>query len=186
MNDFLKEKFDDLIKNESIAPELYDLYKVKRGLRNNNGTGVLVGLTKVAEVSGYYVENDVKLPKNGNLYYRELDIKEVAKLNGDDFGYENACFLLLFGHYPSKEESKEFRKLLANEYDLPEGTQSGTTFTIKGKGIKNVSSSAVGNLNFTVIVDIPKKLNNEQREIIKKLAEVSGESFESGRKRRFF
>ncbi len=72
------------------------------------------------------------------------------------------------------------------DYDLPEGTQSGTTFTIKGKGIKNVSGRGVGDLNFTVIVDIPKKLNNEQREIIKKLADVSGESFESGRKRRFF
>lgn len=73
------------------------------------------------------------------------------------------------------------------EYDLPEGTQSGTTFTIKGKGIKNVSDNRrVGDLNFTVVVDIPKRLNNEQREIIKKLAEVSGESFESGKKRRFF
>ncbi len=137
MNDFLKEKFDDLIKNESIAPELYDLYKVKRGLRNNNGTGVLVGLTKVAEVSGYYVENDVKLPKNGNLYYRELDIKEVAKLNGDDFGYENACFLLLFGHYPSKEESKEFRKLLANEYDLPEGFLENIILKNPSKSLMN-------------------------------------------------
>ena len=72
------------------------------------------------------------------------------------------------------------------DYDLPEGTQSGTTFTIKGKGIKNISGRGVGDLNFTVIVDIPKRLNNEQREIIKKLAEVSGESFEAGRKRRFF
>lgn len=119
MNDFLKEKYNELLQNESIAPELYDLYRVKRGLRNNNGTGVLVGLTKVAEVSGYYVENDVKLPKHGNLYYRGLDIKEVAELNGDDFGYENTCFLLLFGHYPDKAESKKFRELLVDEYDLP-------------------------------------------------------------------
>jgi len=72
------------------------------------------------------------------------------------------------------------------DYDLPEGTQSGTTFTIKGKGIKNISGRGIGDLTFTVIVDIPKKLNNEQREIIKRLAEVSGENFESGRKRRFF
>lgn len=72
------------------------------------------------------------------------------------------------------------------EYDLPEGTQSGTTFSIKGKGIKNISGRSTGDLNFTVIVDIPKKLNNEQREIIKKLAEISGENFEVGKKRRFF
>lgn len=72
------------------------------------------------------------------------------------------------------------------DYDLPEGTQSGTVFTIRGKGVKNLNGRSVGDLNFVVIVDIPKRLTNEQREAIKKLAEVSGESFESGKKRRFF
>ena len=72
------------------------------------------------------------------------------------------------------------------DYDLPEGTQSGTVFSIKGKGIKNLNSRAVGDLNFTVIVDIPRRLSNEQREVIKRLAEVSGETFETGKKRRFF
>lgn len=72
------------------------------------------------------------------------------------------------------------------DYDLPEGTQSGTVFSVKGKGVKNISGRGVGDLNFTVIVDIPKKLNAEQRELIRKLADVSGESFETGKKRRFF
>ena len=84
---------------------MYDKYDVKRGLRNNNGTGVLVGLTRVAEVSGYNIENNVKLPKTGNLYYRGIDVREVAELAKNDFGYENTCFLLLFGHYPNKTES---------------------------------------------------------------------------------
>ena len=48
MSDFLKTKYQDLLKDGEIAPELYDEYRVKRGLRNDNGTGVLVGLTKVA------------------------------------------------------------------------------------------------------------------------------------------
>ena len=98
MSDFLKRKFDDLLKDGYIAPELYDKYKVKRGLRNDNGTGVLVGLTKVAEVSGYNVENDIKLPKKGNLYYRGIDITDVVKLAKDDYGYINTCFL----SYPFK------------------------------------------------------------------------------------
>lgn len=74
----------------------------------------------------------------------------------------------------------------AIDYDLPEGTQSGTVFTVRGKGIKNVSGRGVGDLNFIVIVDIPKRLTNEQREAIRKLAEVSGESFDTGKKRKFF
>ena len=93
MNNFLYEKYQELLKNESIDANLYDEYKVKRGLRNNNGTGVLVGLTRVAEVSGYYVENDVRHPKKGNLYYRGIDVAEVAKMNGQGFDYENTCFL---------------------------------------------------------------------------------------------
>ena len=52
MGDFLKSKYNDLLKDGNIPQELYDKYEVKRGLRNNNGTGVLVGLTKVSEVSG--------------------------------------------------------------------------------------------------------------------------------------
>ena len=121
MSDFLKRKYEDLLKDGYIEPELYDKYKVKRGLRNDNGTGVLVGLTKVAEVSGYYVENDIKVPKEGNLYYRGIDIRKIAKLAKGDFGYENTCFLLLFGHYPDELEAYEFKKLLSEQYNLPTG-----------------------------------------------------------------
>ena len=72
------------------------------------------------------------------------------------------------------------------KFDLAEGTQTGSIFTLKGKGIKNVNGRGIGDLYFTVIVDTPKRLNTEQRELIKKLAEVSGENFETGRKRKFF
>lgn len=72
------------------------------------------------------------------------------------------------------------------QYDLAEGTQTGSIFTLKGKGIKNINGRGIGDLYFTVVVDVPKKLNNEQREILKKFAEVSGQSFETGKKRRFF
>ncbi len=72
------------------------------------------------------------------------------------------------------------------KFDLAEGTQTGSIFTLKGKGIKNVNSRGIGDLYFTVIVDTPKRLNTEQRELIKKFAEVSGENFETGRRRKFF
>lgn len=120
MNNFLSEKYKNLIDNQSIDPEDYYKYKVKRGLRYDNGTGVLVGLTKVADVCGYYMENDIKMPKEGNLYYRGIDIKDVVKLSKDDFGFEQTCFLLLFGHYPSLEEANEFKNIIKKEYQIPE------------------------------------------------------------------
>ncbi|MBQ3253155.1 MAG: citrate synthase [Acholeplasmatales bacterium] len=137
MKDFLLNQYNNLLENESIDNQLYDKYEVKRGLRNNNGTGVLVGLTKVAEVSGYYVEDNVKKPKEGNLYYRGYDISEVAKLNGDDFGYEKTCFLLLFGHYPNEEEAKAFQNILKDEYDLPEAFLENIILKNPSKSLMN-------------------------------------------------
>ena len=72
------------------------------------------------------------------------------------------------------------------KYDLAEGTQTGSIFTLKGKGIKNVNGKGTGDLYFTTVVDVPKKLNTEQRELLKKFAEASGQSFETGKKRKFF
>ena len=137
MNEFLLEKYHDLLRDGAIAPELYDLYEVKKGLRNNNGTGVLVGLTKVSEVSGYKVKDNVKLPKEGNLYYRSIDIREVVKMANGDFGYENTCFLLLFGHYPNDIESSIFRKILSDNYDLPEGFLENIILPHPSKSLMN-------------------------------------------------
>ena len=120
MKEFLLSKYDELLKYESIDNSLYDKYDVKRGLRNNNGTGVLVGLTRVAEVSGYNMKDGKKEPKEGNLYYRGIDIRDVVKLAGKDFGFENTCFLLLFGHYPTEEEAIIFKDIISSKYDLPE------------------------------------------------------------------
>ena len=143
MDDFLRREYINLVSDESIDADLYDKYDVKRGLRNNNGTGVLVGLTRVAEVSGYEVENNVKKPKQGNLYYRGLDVREVASLAKDDFGYENTCFLLLFGHYPNKEESIKFKEILSNEYDLPDGFLENIILKNPSKSLMNHISRCI-------------------------------------------
>ena len=72
------------------------------------------------------------------------------------------------------------------EYDLPSGTQNGTVFTLRNKGITSLNRKSSGNLNFTVIVDIPKKLTLEQKELITRLAEISGEPVNTGKKKGFF
>lgn len=72
------------------------------------------------------------------------------------------------------------------EYDLAEGTQTGSVFTLKGKGIKGVNARNAGDLFFTVVVDVPKKLNKEQRDILMSYAHASGEDFETGKRKRFF
>ena len=143
MSDFLLNKYQDLLVDGSIDAELYNKYKVKKGLRNDNGTGVLVGLTKVSEVSGYIVENDIKMPKKGNLYYRGIDISDITKKCGQDFGYENTCFLLLFGHYPDKSEAETFRNLIRDNYDLPKDFLENIILKNPSKSLMNHISRSI-------------------------------------------
>ena len=62
------------------------------------------------------------------------------------------------------------------KYTLPEGTQSGTTFRLKGKGIPSINGRGRGAQYVTVYIETPKNLNKEQKEALKKFAETMGES----------
>lgn len=53
------------------------------------------------------------------------------------------------------------------EFEIPEGTQSGTVFTLKNKGIKYINGRGSGNLLFTVIVDVPKNLSSKQKQMLR-------------------
>ena len=61
------------------------------------------------------------------------------------------------------------------EYTIPEGTQTGTKFTIRDRGFKSLNSTSRGNFVFTVMVQTPKRLNKEQRELLEKLAKTMNE-----------
>ena len=61
------------------------------------------------------------------------------------------------------------------KYKIPEGTQTGTKFTIRGKGFKSVNSNVQGNFVFTVVVQTPKKLTKEQRDLLNLLAKTMNE-----------
>ena len=68
------------------------------------------------------------------------------------------------------------------KYTLPEGTQSGTTFRLKGKGIPALNGRGRGDQYVTVYIETPKNLNKEQKEALRKFAETMGESETQGRK----
>ena len=61
------------------------------------------------------------------------------------------------------------------KFKIPEGTQTGTTFIIKGKGFKNINTSNNGDFVFTVNVQVPKRLTKEQRELLTQLAKTMNE-----------
>ena len=68
------------------------------------------------------------------------------------------------------------------KYTLPEGTQSGTTFRLKGKGIPSINGRGRGDQYVTVYIETPRNLNKEQKEALKKFAAAMGEDEASGQK----
>lgn len=115
-------KLTEQCKSSSeINPELYSKYDVKRGLRDINGKGVLTGLTEIAEVKSYTIEDSEIIPCPGKLYYRGIDIEEIVNgfVSEKRFGFEETTYLLLFGHLPSTDELNEFCGLLGHYRSLP-------------------------------------------------------------------
>lgn len=121
MNRFIEECFEHSLKENHIENDDYAKYSVKKGLRNEDGTGVLVGLTKISDVVGYKKINNQKVDDYGRLYYRGINIEDIIynQKKGKRFLFEEVCFLILFGYLPNKEEFQEFRSFLSEHYELP-------------------------------------------------------------------
>ena len=115
-------KLTDLCyKNSIIDPGLYYKYDVKRGLRDISGKGVLTGLTEIAEVKAYTIEDSEMIPCEGKLFYRGYDLDDLVHgfISENRFGFEEITYLLLFGDLPSKEELNEFNETLSSYRSLP-------------------------------------------------------------------
>lgn len=106
-----------------IEDEYYSSHNIKRGLRNEDGTGVLVGVTRVGSVQGYVVDDGERLPAKGQLYYRGIALTDIVETHRQNqtFGFEEVAYLLLFGYLPTKGELTYFNKMLAKARMLPNG-----------------------------------------------------------------
>ena len=133
-------------ERDYIETEVYSQYDVKRGLRNANGTGVLVGLTKVGEVNGYETDDEGnKIPIEGKLYYRGYSIEDLVNscIAEDRFGFEEITYLLIFGELPSRDELDAFTKFLGNKRELPQGFARDMILTAPSSNIMNKLARSV-------------------------------------------
>jgi citrate synthase len=140
---FGQDKLDEFAKkceeNNSINQEFYGKYHVKRGLRNENGTGVLVGLTKVANVHGYVINEEEKVPDEGVLTYRGIDIRDIVTgfQKENRSGFEEVCYLLLFGELPTRTGLENFKKTIGGLRTLPYGFIEDMILKAPSKNIMN-------------------------------------------------
>ncbi len=143
--EYLIYKLSDEVKNTCKIPaEAFTQYGVKRGLRNEDGTGVLVGLTNIGNVVGYERDGDTLKPCPGRLYYRgyELDDLVTPLLEEKRFGFEEVAYLLLSGKLPDEEELNAFSELLNENMPLDHRTIVHL-IDLEGSNIMNILSRCV-------------------------------------------
>ena len=160
--------------NNQIAPEKFELYQVKRGLRNPDGTGVMAGLTQICNVHGYLIAGGERIPDEGKLTYRGIDVKEIAEgcLSENRFGFEEVVWLLLFGKLPSKHQLKQFCGTLNRYRELPEYFAEDMIIKAPSKNIMNKLARSV--LALYSYDDNPDdtSLENNMRQAIQLIAQL--------------
>ncbi|MGX7196222.1 citrate/2-methylcitrate synthase [Enterococcus olivae] len=117
----LEELAQRCYQNDKIEMQLYTENDVKRGLRDQNGKGVVVGLTNISTIYPEKIVDGKKIPGCGELRYRGIDIEELVSgfVSEGRFGFEEVAYLLLFGNLPTREELADFHEILANRRRLP-------------------------------------------------------------------
>ena len=143
----LQERFQEEASDvyQPFSKELFKQYSVKRGLRNDDGTGVMAGLTSVGAVLGYYIDDGEKIPMEGHLRYRGYDLTDIVKNCEKEkrFGFEEVAYLLLFGHLPDKKTLDDFSRLIGNLRVLPEGFAEDMILKAPSKNIMNKIARSV-------------------------------------------
>ena len=141
----IKKLCDEFEKYNHIDPELFETYHVKRGLRNSDGTGVMAGLTLICNVHGYLLNEGEKMPIDGELIYRGINVKDIVAgcRNDNRFGFEEVIWLLIFGHLPNAQQLEFFRGLLGEMRELPEYFTEDVLMKAPSPNIMNKMGRAV-------------------------------------------
>ena len=142
---WLKAHADEIRKVDWIDPALYQKYNVKRGLRNGDGTGVLVGLTTIGNVHGYVVSEGEKQAIPGELYYRGINVRDIVRADKREhrFGYEETAYLLLFGRLPDMRQLIEWKNMLGAYRKLSDGFKENAIMHNPSKDLMNAIARAV-------------------------------------------
>ena len=129
----------------AIDPELYEKYDVKRGLRNADGTGVVAGITGIANAHGYVISDNEKLADKGSLRLRGYEIDDLLSVDDADrrFNYEEIAYLLLMGDLPTKDQLDRFISVLDSQRELPDGFTASSIMRATPHDIMNALARSV-------------------------------------------
>ena len=142
---WLKQQAEKVRKVDWIDPALYRKFGVKRGLRNDNGTGVLVGLTTIGNVHGYVMNEGEKQPIPGELYYRGINVRDIVMADKREhrFGYEETAYLILFGDLPTARQLVDWKNKIGAYRRLSDGFKENAILRNPSKDLMNALARAV-------------------------------------------
>ena len=139
------DKYEEICEGTDLIPgELFDVYGVKRGLRDKNGNGVLSGLTHISKIEAFKNVDGKKVPCDGKLWYRGYSIIDLVRgFSEKRFGFEEITYLLLFGKLPNVEELQTFKRVLNTSRTLPTNFTRDVIMKAPSKDIMNSVTKSV-------------------------------------------
>ena len=142
--ELLHELSESFRLNSQIPPELYSRYRIKRGLRNADGTGVLVGASRLGNVHGYILNEGEREPIEGRLTYRGYNVYDLIHgLEKENrFGFEEVGYLLMCGKLPSRRQLAEFQHTIGLERALPDNFTEDMIMRAPSRDIMNKLAGA--------------------------------------------
>ena len=119
--EMLRELVEESANEYQIPGDAFDNYRVKRGLREPDGSGVMAGVTRVCNAHGYVINEGERTPVDGALYYRGYRMSTLCEnfVKENRFGFAECCYLLFFGRLPTKEQLEKFSRLISSYENLP-------------------------------------------------------------------
>ena len=140
------EKYSKICREKDlIDSSLYDIYGVKRGLRDENGKGVVSGITNISLVQANEIIDGNTVPCHGKLYYRGYNITDLINgfINNKRYGFEETAYLLLFSNLPNEEQLEEFKGILSSYGSLPKNFVRDVIMKVPSKDIMNSLTKSV-------------------------------------------
>lgn len=172
MVDYVIEKEKICRENDNIAPRLYEEYGVNSGLRDENGNGVLTGLTNISKIKSSQIVDGKKTPCEGELWYRGYRVEDlIGNLKPDEFGFEKIAYLLLMGEMPNKQEEEEFKSYIGNCRTLPTNFTRDVIMKAPSEDIMNSMTRSI--LALAAYDENPKDISvsNSLRQCIQLISE---------------
>ena len=172
LNDYTTRSEAVCRRNDAISPRLYEEYGVKKGLRDENGNGVLAGLTNISKITSSKIVDGKKVPCDGQLWYRGYRVEDlIGSLGETELGYEKIAYLLLMGQMPDSAAAEEFRRLLGECRTLPTNFTRDVIMKAPGKDIMNSMTRGILTLASYDERAIDTSVSNSLRQCIQLIAE---------------